>query len=252
MGGHYAAPLSSPTSPRAQMPFVDAETNGVWASPKPITGNLHALSGRVTAISCTSSGYCGIAGYAKVSNGKTKQAFVSTWYRGILSPARVVAGNLNVVGNASATDISCVGVGTCVVGGTFEHLINHPRAFVADEVGGVWQLAQEVAGALNLGTASDRGAQITSVSCASTTSCSAGGSYLDARQRAQAFVIDEVNGKWLAAQQVAGSLNVFGEAAVTSISCVVGGFCGAGGYYSNGSRKALVLNKVDGIWAATP
>jgi hypothetical protein len=55
--------------------------------------------------------------------------------------------------------------------------------------GGTWGTAQEVPGtaALNKGGF----AEITSVSCAKAGSCSAGGSYLDASGRLQAFVVNE-------------------------------------------------------------
>jgi hypothetical protein len=60
---------------------------------------------------------------------------------------------------------------------------------VISEVSGTWGTAIEVPGtaALNAGGA----AQINSVSCASASSCTAGGSYADSSRHGQAFVVSK-------------------------------------------------------------
>ena len=71
------------------------------------------------------------------------------------------------------------------------------------------------------------------MSCARAGDCSAGGSYVDAAGREQAFVAGEVNGVWGPAQEVPGTaaLNKSGSAAITSVSCASAGNCSAGGDY---------------------
>ncbi len=115
---------------------------------------------------------------------------------------------------------------------------------------GVWGTAQEVpgTGSLNQGGAAD----IASVSCASAGNCSAGGEYVDGSGDRQAFVVSEVNGSWLQAEEVPGSgaLNQGGVAAVFSMSCPSAGNCSAGGYYTDGSGAShpLVVSEVNGSW----
>jgi hypothetical protein len=88
-----------------------------------------------------------------------------------------------------------------------------------------------------------------SVSCASAGNCSAGGSYADGPDSAQAFVAGEVSGTWHAAREVPGTavLNQGGAgAAVNSVSCAMAGNCAAVGFYTGSSSRhvqAFVVNE---------
>src|SRR6516225_12221251 len=116
--------------------------------------------------------------------------------------------------------------------------------------GGAWGTAREVTGlaALNQGGF----ANITSVSCASPGTCSAGGSYTDSSGGGQAFVVSEVNGSWGKAKEVPGlaALNQGGSALITSVSCARAGTCAAGGWYtdSSGGQQAFVVSEAGGRW----
>jgi hypothetical protein len=102
--------------------------------------------------------------------------------------------------------------------------------------------------ALNKG----RQAEINSVSCASAGNCSAGGDYQDGSDKAQAFVVSEVNGTWHEAEEVPGTaaLSKRGAALIDSVSCASAGNCSAGGYYTDGSgaQQALVVSQTSGTW----
>ena len=115
--------------------------------------------------------------------------------------------------------------------------------------GGSWGNAREVPGTSRL----DQGlpAEALSVSCASAGNCSAGGTYTDGPDVAQAFVASEVNGTWHTAIEVPGTaaLNQSG-AAVNSVSCPSAGDCTAGGFYtdSTGHEHTFVASEVNGTW----
>jgi hypothetical protein len=102
--------------------------------------------------------------------------------------------------------------------------------------------------ALNLGGA----AAIDSLSCASAGNCSAGGYYTDGSSREQAFVVNEVNGRWGGAEEVPGTaaLNQGISANLGSVSCASAGNCSAGGSYTDGSgfSYAFVVSEVNGTW----
>jgi hypothetical protein len=106
-----------------------------------------------------------------------------------------------------------------------------------------WGKAIEVPGIAALNTGGD--AVVTSVSCASSGNCSAGGVYqiADANEDQHAFVISEVNGTWGTAQKVSGTAAAGG---ITSISCASAGNCSAGGY--SNSQRAFVVSEVNGAW----
>jgi hypothetical protein len=114
-----------------------------------------------------------------------------------------------------------------------------------------WGRAQEVRGMARLNTSPLGGAQVNWVSCWSVNNCAAGGYYTDtAGQRA--FVVAERNGRWGMARQVPGlgALNAGENAAVNSLSCAPGGYCVAGGYYTDaaGHSQGFVVTGVKGRW----
>jgi hypothetical protein len=105
------------------------------------------------------------------------------------------------------------------------------------------------------GVALDQGgSEITSVSCAWPRNCSAGGYYQDSGGNQQALEAAQVQGTWVAADQVPGTaaLNTGEEAAIASVSCRRAGYCSAGGYYyasfSSGDVQAFVVTELDWIW----
>jgi hypothetical protein len=150
---------------------------------------------------------------------------------------------------AQVLSVSCASEGNCSAGGTYKRS-GATQAFVVSEVDGTWGTAIEVPGTAVLNTGGH--SQITSLSCASAGNCAGGGYYVNSSHQHQAFVISQVNGTWGTATAVPGitALNRHGISTITSVSCASAGKCGAGGYYSGGSRisQAFVVSQVDGTW----
>ena len=96
---------------------------------------------------------------------------------------------LNQGGNAATASVSCASAGNCSAGGNYVDSSGHSQAFVVSQVHGTWGKAKQVPGtaALNQGG----NAAITSVSCGSAGSCSAGGFYKDSSGHQQAFVVSQ-------------------------------------------------------------
>jgi hypothetical protein len=80
------------------------------------------------------------------------------------------------------------------------------------------------------------------------------GYYTDRRGHSQAFVVAERNGRWDRAVQVPGTaaLSTGRNAGVVSLSCAPGGYCAAGGYYTDGSghSQAFVVTRPKDRWRA--
>jgi hypothetical protein len=221
-----------------------------WGTPAEVAGALNLGGGAsVSSVSCSSVGSCTAGGSYQDFSGKN-QAFVVDEVGGAWGTATEVAGALNVGGQGQVTSVSCSSAGNCAVGGTYEDSSPRPQAFVDDEVDGVWGTATEVAGALNV----DADAEVASVSCSSAGNCAAGGEYDDGSGDIQAFVVDEVGGVWGTATEIAGALNVGGDAQVFSVSCWSDGNCAAGGRYETtpaDSREqlgAFVDDELGGVW----
>ena len=121
----------------------------------------------------------------------------------------------------------------------------------AAAAGARWGRAEGVPG---LVAANVRGnATVTTLSCWSVNNCAAGG-YTVYGGHQQLFLVTERNGRWDRAQKVPGlaKLNIGGAAGVVSVSCAPGGYCAAGGYYSDSSnhQHPFVVTGVKGRWRA--
>ena len=105
-----------------------------------------------------------------------------TWGDAIEVPG---APGLNTGGNAEVASVSCSSAGNCAAGGYYASGSQVRRAFVADEVNGIWGDAIQVPGASGY-------AVVTSVSCPSPGSCAAGGQYTASSSGGdQAFVVSQ-------------------------------------------------------------
>jgi hypothetical protein len=210
----------------------------------------------VASVSCPSAGNCTVGGQYADKSGISAQAFVADEVNGSWGDAAEVPGTaaLNTGDYAFVSSVSCASAGNCVAGGEYSvssSAVNgDQQAFVADEVNGVWGDAMEVPGtaALNAGN----GAQVESVSCASTGNCAAVGFYADSSGGRQAFVADESGGVWGDAMEVPGTagLNTAGDAEVASVSCASAGNCALGGSYNVESTglQAFVADESGGVW----
>jgi hypothetical protein len=224
-------------------------SGGSWGTAALIPGSTALNKGgfaNVNSISCVAPGDCAAAGsYADSS--LDNQAFVADEVAGTWQRAREVPGTaaLNMF-SANALSVSCASAGNCAVGGFYENADQDSQAFVASEVHGIWHPAAPVRGTTGAGAA------VSSVSCAGAGDCVAGGYFTDRAGGEQAFVADETQGRWGSAITVAASLNIAGNAYVTSVSCAAVGNCAAGGYYSvkPGQTEAFSVDERRGVWSA--
>jgi hypothetical protein len=97
-------------------------------------------------------------------------------------------------------------------------------------------------------------ASLTSISCALPGWCTAGGSYRNSAGGRQAMIETEADGTWGAPQPVAlpsgASTSAKNESAtITSVSCVVTGFCVAVGSYRGSGNGTLIVSEAGGFWA---
>jgi hypothetical protein len=237
--------------------FVANETGGVWGKAEEVPGTaaLNAGDGGadVASMSCRSNGNCSAGGeYVESSGGE--QAFVvdevnGTWGTAVEAPGTAA---LNVGDGAQITAVSCGSPGNCSAMGQYSDgaLLPLDQVFVIDEVNGTWQNAQQIPGTGTLNAGQD--AFIGELSCPSPGNCSAGGTYVDASNHEQAFVVSEVNGTWGTAIEVPGTatLNAGGSGGASSVSCASAGNCLVGGTYAPNRRhlQAFVASEQNGTW----
>jgi hypothetical protein len=252
-GGSYVTPANG----FGGEAFVATQTGGVWgkAEEVPGTASLNAGDGGadVASISCRSAGNCSAGGeYVEKSGGS--QAFVVTEVNGVWGTAEEAPGTatLNTGDGAQINWVSCGSPGNCSAVGQYSDGALAPldQVFAVDEMNGTWGTAQQIPGTATLNAGA--GADVNSLSCPSPGNCSAGGYYADASNHLQAFVVSEVNGTWGTAMEVPGTatLNIGGDADISSVSCPSPGNCSADGSYASSRRRqqAFVISEINGVW----
>jgi Bacterial Ig-like domain (group 3) len=229
--------------------FVVNEADGTWGNAEAVPGLAALDSGNdaaLTSISCASAGNCSAGGHYSDTYGSRSapavQAFVVDETDGSWGDAEEVPGTAALTTDhfAETTSVSCASAGNCAAGGIYWISATSSQDFVADETAGTWGTAITVPGltALNPGHA-----DLNSISCGSAGNCAVGGSLGGGGGGGGggAYVADETNGSWGAAEGVPGSaaLGVGNGVALASVSCASAGYCSAGGaYYAYGPLGA--------------
>lgn len=252
-GGHY---LDGSGHSQA---FVVNDRNWTWHNALNVLASSSLNSGgnaTVFSVSCASPGKCAAGGQYVDGSGHS-EAFVADETSGGWGTAINVlaSSSLNSGGDAAVFSVSCATPGYCAAGGWYKDGSGQYQAFVVDETGGSWGLAEPVPGTA---TPNVSGEAVWSVSCPAPGNCTAGGDYghyvVDASgsPHEQPFVVDETNGSWGFAKPVPGMsvLNTGGYAELYSVSCATPGNCTAGGSYSSpgGGNHAFVADETTGNW----
>ena len=228
--------------------FVMDETGGSWDSAEQVPGMSWLNAGddaSVGSVSCTAAGACTAGGYydAGVAGDPARklQAFVVDETGGAWGKAQEVPGTavLNAGADARVTSLSCGSPGNCAAGGAYAGAATSltQQAFIVTETDGTWGRAEQVPGTAPGAPKYD--SEVTSVSCASSGDCSAGG-YDDgtdafgSEATGRAFVVDETGGSWGAARAVPGLTTINTNpylTTVASVSCASSTDCAAAGSY---------------------
>ncbi len=144
--------------------------------------------------------------------------------------------------------VACPSVGNCsAVGYYFDRNVK-VQAMVEDEVGAVWQQAEEVDLPPGAQTSGNLGTTVLDdVSCSSTGNCTAVGSYIDGSGDEQGLIVEEIGGVWQQGSELdlppGTSFDAFG-----GVSCAPGGLCSAIGtlYDASFFTQGFVLDEQPG------
>lgn len=192
----------------------------------------------IDAVSCAWRGICSAVG--DMRSPSRKILFTVSEQNGIWGTAEAVPGLAALPGYGGTTgkftDLSCSSAGNCGAGGSYATAKGN-QAFVVNEVHGTWRKAEKVPGLARL---SARSSVLGSMSCPSTGSCAASGTYAGTHGKVEPFVVSEKRGVWGNAEDVSGlaKLNTAGQAAISHVTCPSAGNCvGVGFYTANHGRE---------------
>jgi len=237
-------------------PSIRTERGANWSAPLVLPG-ITALSRRddatLDALTCPTPGNCVAGGsyYSRVGNAlgePYQEAFVASEVNGRWGPAVEVPAiaRLNAGGLAQILTISCVSVGDCAAGGSYQDGAGDTVTFVANEVGGRWGVALPVPGPGSAGDAG--GSWLTGLTCTAAATCVAAG-----QVGQDGFIAQEVAGTW-GKTRLVPDLTGHGTS-VDDVSCRSAGNCVATGSAQLGTAasdvgaESFAMTERAGAWS---
>jgi hypothetical protein len=232
------------------------ETNGTWSAsqaPLPSAGSDAYLS----SVSCPSATSCVAVGSYWASSDWSQYgmilagSFGSSWsWSAAVAPEP---------GNAAGDDeyletVSCTSTSSCLAAGQYDASTdNYEGALLTGSTGTSGWSAVEAALPSGASTSDLQNVGFDSIACASATSCTALGGYLDSSGQDQAMFVQESSGAWQAAAKVvlpAGAATTGQTVSMWSAACASSASCTAvGSYYdSSGHRQAMIAAEISGAW----
>jgi hypothetical protein len=233
--------------------FVVDETNGVWGTAMELSGppSFNHNGAGIDSISCASAGNCSAGGTFPKSRHGNAPSFVVNETDGTWGKAHEILGftKLNLGGSSEFRSISCGAPGNCSAVGQYQQKSGVTRAYIVSEVKGMWGTAFTVPGLSKLN--GPHMSSLTTISCASSGDCTAGGYYGNGDHQI-AFIVSEKDGTWGTAMAIPGLavLNAGHTSYMQIISCVSVGNCGASGTYSDasGNAQSFLVNETNSTW----
>ncbi|MGH9021151.1 MAG: hypothetical protein ACRDV0_09070 [Acidimicrobiales bacterium] len=197
----------------------------------------------ISGVACPGVGACVAAGVFETAAGE-REAFVVASHAGSWGTATTIAMPTGASSNPLAffygfADLACHGVGNCALGGQYRDAAGLIQGFLADEVGGTWRAATELALPAGATQAGHNGG-VVALTCPAVGRCRAGAAYVDAAGRYQAYVVGEAAHRWTSATTIAlpkGATQVGVDGGVYGLVCASVASCTATGSYLDSSSS---------------
>ena len=210
---------------------IDTLSSGVWTAKKaPLpTGVAAGSTVQLMAVACHGTGTCAAVGTYQDS-GSHSQGLLETLANGAWSATEAPLPNDATSGqNALIQAVACPATGSCYAVGDYDN--PEQVGLVETLKNGTWHAAEA-----KLPAGADPGFQsvlLASVSCASSTACTAVGQYLDSAPRNEGLIETlPVGGTSGAEAAVPADGNPAPDVGLSAVSCVASG-CTAVGTYSD-------------------
>jgi hypothetical protein len=235
--------------------MIVVETDGVWGMASEIELPTNAAShpaSRLWSVACSAVGSCAAAGEYSDGTARGEEAMVVIEAGGNWARASQMALPANAKGTSRSFlgSVVCVASGPCVAHGRYTDGPGDEEAMVAEETGGSWGPASEIAPPANAASNPKVGG---SIACPASGSCVMGASYTDEAGDREAMVAVETGGSWGPASEIRAPANAASNPNATlQPACAVFGSCVLVGAYTDegGNREAMVVEGVSGLLQA--
>jgi len=231
-----------------RLAFTLDETGGSWGTPQLLAASASITTSVPESLSCTSPGNCTTGGgYADAGGSGYAQPFIATEASGTWGSLQDVPGiaTLNVGDVSAVSSVSCPDATDCTVVGGYKDASAALRLFAADETGGTWGAARELALPAGNPISASYAPQ---VACWSAGNCTATGANGTASPpTSHAFITSELNGTWGAGAPLA-TIPDTQSSRGAAVSCFAGGDCVvAGTHYVGGQgNQAFAVTVTNG------
>jgi hypothetical protein len=230
--------------------FVVNQEGGIWSQAQFVSFPIDFSQSQITCISASSTGYAVAGGsYSNSNFSLLGKPFVVNQNNGEWSQAKNIVFEGEII-YAIINSISASSPGNAVAGGIYAHsgtIMGHDKAFVVNQVEGIWSLAQDI-------SFSNTSVNVIDffVSASSSKNAVAGGTYImnpDSKfSPTTPFVVNQVNGQWSVAEDVLFS-NTIDSARIHSISASSpGNAVAVGNYLDPSGSYPFFINQVNGQW----
>lgn len=234
------------------------EVRGVWGPARetrlPATANADPYA-VINQVACTHAGNCVAVG-SYISQDNATEGLLITELDGAWKSAATVVlpGDASAYPSAALSEVTCASTNNCTALGTYTNVAGDIEGLTVSETHAAW--ARAVAMVMPSGAATNPRTFFYGyggLTCPSVGNCSAGGQYLVGTSSYEGFFINEVDGQWQSATELAlpaGSQMAGKNGGVVAVSCRSAGNCSAGAAYIDGANayQALVVNEVAGQW----
>jgi hypothetical protein len=235
--------------------LLESSSNGPWSAlqaPVPPNAKTNPADAGLDSVACVSAGSCEAVGAYYEPSGEPTGLMES------LSGGTWTAAQAPLPANADTNQyslvlrITCESDGSCEAAGDYLDSSGHLQGLLETLSDGTWSPTEAP---LPADATSNPNAVLDAVTCASSTSCAAAGTYEDSAGNTNGVLETLSDGSWSASEApVPGNADSDLDVTLTSIACPAAGPCEAVGTYNesgSGSAEGLLETLSDNTWSAT-
>jgi hypothetical protein len=248
--------------------LIETLSSGTWTAITAPTTGLSPAAGTdpeayLASVSCPGAGACVAVGIYDDSSqyqyGLIETLSSGTWTAttapttGLSPAARTTSPGPDVFPEA----LSCPTVGSCAAVGYYSDSSGHPQGLLENLSSGTWTPTTAPTTGLSPAAGTDPGVYIESLSCPTTGSCVATGTYNDSSGHGQGLIETLSSGTWTPTTAPLNDLNPGArnnpQTYLNAVSCPGAGSCVATGYYTDSSNngEGLIETLSSGTWTST-